>query len=98
MHPSNLESTSVRFRGTTVQPNYSAGLLTVMLSPEVPAEAQLSVEGGCEICQDKTLELVSYMVHTHSLAKRITAWRVRHDVWNLIGEKSLGTSSIGDQI
>ena len=64
-----VDSSGVNIHFSPERPRYSAGVLSVLLSPAVPAGAEVVVEGGCQLGQDKTLQLLYFLGHTHSLAK-----------------------------
>lgn len=85
----SLDNSGVNIHFNNKRPSNSAGVISVLLSPTVPAGAEVVIEGGCQLAQDKTLRLVSFLAHTHSLAKEVTAWRVRREreemKWDLIG-------------
>ena len=65
----SLDNSGVNIHFNNKRPSNSAGVISVLLSPTVPAGAEVVIEGGCQLAQDKTLRLVSFLAHTHSLAK-----------------------------
>ena len=93
--PTSGDTSGVDLQYTELEPEKSAGVVSVHVTTLLPPLSQTYQDGGCRIGEKKILHPLSYIVHTHARGQVVSAWRVRQhqrapglDHWSLIGRKS----------
>ena len=93
--PTSGDTSGVDLHYTELEPEKSAGLVSVHVTTHLPPFSQTYQDGGCRIAEQKSLHPLSYIVHTHARGQVVSLWRVRRhqggagqDDWTLLGKKS----------
>ena len=93
--PASGDTSGVDLHYTELEPEKSAGLVSVHVTTHLPPFSQTYQDGGCRIAEQKRLHPLSYIVHTHARGQVVSLWRVRRqqggagqDDWTLLGKKS----------
>ncbi|XP_031638045.1 peptidylglycine alpha-hydroxylating monooxygenase [Contarinia nasturtii] len=72
----------------TKQPLHKqAGVLLLGTGGLVPPMSVEKMETSCTIDEDKLIHPFAFRVHTHSLGKVVSGWRVRDGKWTLLGRR-----------
>lgn len=53
----------------------------------IPPMAVEHMETHCQLDEEKTIYPFAYRVHTHSLGKAVSGYRIRNDEWTLLGKR-----------
>lgn len=64
-----------------------AGVFLLGTGGMVPPKSEEHMEVSCEIDEDKVIHPFAFRVHTHSLGKVVTGYRVRDGQWQLLGKR-----------
>lgn len=62
-----------------------AGILVLATGGMIPAMSIEHMETACNIDEDKVIHPFAFRVHTHSLGKVVTGYRIRDGKWTMIG-------------
>lgn len=64
-----------------------AGVLLLGTAGSIPAMSVEHMETTCAIEEDKVIHPFAFRVHTHSLGKVVSGYRVRNGHWTLMGKR-----------
>lgn len=64
-----------------------AGVLLLGTSGVIPPMTLEHMETHCTISENKKLIPFAFRVHTHSLGKVVSGYRIRDDKWQLLGKR-----------
>lgn len=64
-----------------------AGVLLLGTAGVVPPLAVEHMEVTCEIDEDKVIHPFAFRVHTHSLGKVVSGYRIRDGNWEMLGKR-----------
>lgn len=64
-----------------------AGVLLLGTAGMIPPLAVEHMETTCPISEDKVIHPFAFRVHTHSLGKVVSGWRIRDGKWQLLGKR-----------
>merc|ERR1712106_1161006 len=84
-HPPKADTSGIDLHYTAVAPSRSAGMISLHLSPMVPAHSTIVEEGGCRVQEQRKIQPVAMLGHTHSLGTTVQLWRVRDGMWDVLG-------------
>eukprot|EP00116_Pleurobrachia_bachei_P002239 sb/3462501/ len=83
---SNPDSSGVNLVVTKEQPARLAGIyLFADGSTVIPPHSIVNADLSCEFKGKNTIEPFAFRTHTHTLGRRVSAWREREGRWELIG-------------
>lgn len=54
---------------------------------EIPSMSTEHMEASCSMVENKTIHPFAFRVHTHSLGKVVTGYRIRNGKWTLLGRR-----------
>lgn len=64
-----------------------AGVLLLGTSGVIPPMSTEHMETTCSITENKKIHPFAFRVHTHSLGKVVSGWRIRDGKWTLLGKR-----------
>lgn len=64
-----------------------AGVLLLGTAGMIPPMSIQHMETTCSIDEDKVIHPFAFRVHTHSLGKVVTGYRIRDGKWTMIGRR-----------
>ncbi|XP_072038753.1 peptidylglycine alpha-hydroxylating monooxygenase-like [Amphiura filiformis] len=64
-----------------------AGVYFMGADGKIPGHSQVNLEGACQYEEKPTLHPFAFRVHTHTLGKVVSAYRIRDDEWEEIGKR-----------
>lgn len=64
-----------------------AGVLLLGTAGMIPPLALEHMETTCPISENKVIHPFAFRVHTHSLGKVVSGWRIRNGIWTLLGKR-----------
>lgn len=64
-----------------------AGVFLLGTAGIVPPKSEEHMEVACEMNEDKIIHPFAFRVHTHSLGKVVTGYRVRDGQWQMLGKR-----------
>lgn len=64
-----------------------AGVILLGTSGVIPPLAVEHMETACQINEQKVIHPLAFRVHTHSLGKAVSGYRVRNGEWTMLGKR-----------
>jgi peptidylglycine monooxygenase len=85
--PAEGDTSGVSLEYTHLPKAKSAGVLLLGTNGRIPSSSTTHMEVACSILEDEVVHPFAFRVHTHSLGRVVSGWKVVDSNWSLLGKE-----------